>query len=260
MPHSLRSSFSSLLSTGVALFALSRPVPPPRKVKLAVLVVFDQMRGDYLERWRPLFGDGGFARLQRDGAWFTNCHYPYAHHHHRPRATRRCSPVPAADSHGIVNNNWIGERHRASTAPATRGTSSLPCRSPTRSPRRRTRRRKPAAVGTPERLLSETVADVLKEATGGKAKVFGLSLKDRSAILPTGKRPDGAYWFDNGAFVTSTYYARRVHPWVEAFNTRRPREPLVRPGLDAVPPGPRLRRTGAAGRRARRGEGPRRRA
>ena len=64
--------------TGVALFALSRPLPPPeRKVRLAVLVVFDQMRGDYLERWRPLFGPNGFVRLQRDGAWFTHCHYPY---------------------------------------------------------------------------------------------------------------------------------------------------------------------------------------
>ena len=47
--------------------------------KLVVLVVFDQMRGDYLEKWQPLFGPGGFKRLQRDGAWFTDCHYPYAY-------------------------------------------------------------------------------------------------------------------------------------------------------------------------------------
>src|SRR5262249_22805723 len=71
--------------------------------------------------------------------------------------------------------------------------------------------------GFPGHLLSETVADVLKEATSGKAKVFGLSLKDRSAILPTGKRPDGAYWF-YGVFGTSSYYAGNVHPWVKAFN------------------------------------------
>src|SRR5262245_37324576 len=31
----------------------SLAVAPP-KVKLAVLVVFDQMRGDYVDRWRPL--------------------------------------------------------------------------------------------------------------------------------------------------------------------------------------------------------------
>ena len=44
--------------------------------KLVVMVVFDQMRGDYLKKWQPLFADGGFKRLQTEGAWFTNCHYP----------------------------------------------------------------------------------------------------------------------------------------------------------------------------------------
>src|ERR1700674_5007221 len=47
--------------------------------KLVVMVVFDQMRGDYLKKWQPLFGEGGFKRLQTDGAWFTDCHYPYAY-------------------------------------------------------------------------------------------------------------------------------------------------------------------------------------
>src|SRR4026209_1230873 len=51
----------------------SLAVAPP-KVKLAVLVVFDQMLGDYVDRWRPLFGDGGFKRLQNDGAWFSHCY------------------------------------------------------------------------------------------------------------------------------------------------------------------------------------------
>ena len=51
--------------------------------------------------------------------------------------------------------------------------------------------------------------------------MFGLSLKDRSAILPTGKRPDGAYWFYGGVFGTSTYYADKVHPWVASFNASK---------------------------------------
>src|SRR4051812_29903018 len=50
----------------------------PGECKLAVVVVFDQMRGDYLERWRDLWGEGGFRRLLADGASFSNCHYPYA--------------------------------------------------------------------------------------------------------------------------------------------------------------------------------------
>ena len=58
---------------------------------------------------------------------------------------------------------------------------------------------------------------MLKRTTNGKGKVFGLSLKDRAAILPTGKRPDGAYWF-SGQFVTSTYYTDTLPKWVENFN------------------------------------------
>src|SRR5258708_39170141 len=48
------------------------------KPKLAVLIVFDQLRGDYLEKWQGLFGAGGFKRLQTEGARFTNWHYPYS--------------------------------------------------------------------------------------------------------------------------------------------------------------------------------------
>ncbi len=51
-------------------------------------------------------------------------------------------------------------------------------------------------------------------------KVFGLSLKDRSAILPVGHRADAAYWLDvkTGTFVTSTYYRAEPHAWAAKFN------------------------------------------
>ena len=50
----------------------------PDGPRLAVLVVFDQMRGDYIGRWQSLFGEDGFNRLTKEGAWFQNCHYPYS--------------------------------------------------------------------------------------------------------------------------------------------------------------------------------------
>src|SRR5215207_9334163 len=208
------------LITGVALFAPSRPLPPPeRKVRLAVLVVFDQMRGDYLERWRPLFGPNGFARLQRDGAWFTHCHYPYGTTTTGPGHASMLSGA-CADSHGIVNNDWMegGNGVYCAGHPRYEHIPKPPKFDPDPKEKPSTERK---AFGTPEHLLSETVADVLKESTGGKAKVFGLSFKDRSAILPTGKRPDGAYWFYSGVFGTSTYYPG-VHPWVTAFNNTKP--------------------------------------
>lgn len=193
--------------TGVALYALSRPAPPAAqpRVKLAVLVVFDQMRGDYLARWRQHFGPDGFARLQRDGAWFTNCHYPYATTTtgpgHASMLTGTCGNV-----HGIVNNDWMeaGKKVGVVAMPGYRRVPGQP---------------NETEAATPEHLFSETVADVLKRETRGRAKVFGVSLKDRSAILPTGKRPDGAFWF-YGQFGTSTYYTKRkdVPLWVERFN------------------------------------------
>ena len=79
------------------------------------------------------------------------------------------------------------------------------------------------AYGTPERLLAPTFGDALKTATRGKGRAFGLSFKDRSALLPVGSRADGAYWLDSadGMIVTSTYYRDAVHSWVEDLNRRR---------------------------------------
>ncbi len=226
------SSLATLFAVviGVGLFTAPRPaVPAPpaeRRVKLAVLVVFDQMRGDYLERWRPLFGPDGFARLQRDGAWFTHCHYPYGvtttGPGHASMLTGACG-----DAHGIVSNDWIEDGRGAYCAGDERyklvpPAPTFPPEPGEKPPAKPT----PKPVGTPERLKSETVADILKEVHGANSKVFGLSLKDRSAILPTGKRPDGAYWF-YGTFGTSTYYTEkvndtgRIHPWVEQFNASK---------------------------------------
>src|SRR5262245_17164957 len=82
----------------------SLAVAPP-KVKLAVLVVFDQMRGDYVDRWRPLFGEGGFKRMQNDGAWFSHCYYPYATTSTGPGHASMLSGT-SAWKHGIIENDW----------------------------------------------------------------------------------------------------------------------------------------------------------
>ena len=73
------------------------------KPRLAVLIVFDQMRGDYLAKWQEHFDKDGLGRLLTDGAWFRNCHYPYAltvtGAGHTSMVTG-CSP----DKHGIIAN------------------------------------------------------------------------------------------------------------------------------------------------------------
>jgi predicted AlkP superfamily pyrophosphatase or phosphodiesterase len=56
-----------------ALPGSSRPPEQPaaRKPKLVVVLVIDQLRADYLERFHDRFGPDGFNRLLREGAYFS---------------------------------------------------------------------------------------------------------------------------------------------------------------------------------------------
>jgi hypothetical protein len=82
---------------------------------------------------------------------------------------------------------------------------------------------------SPRRLLVSTIGDQLKIAHPGASHVVGISLKDRSAILPAGHMADGAYWYDtkNGNFVSTTYYFPDLPQWVKSFNERRPADKFV---------------------------------
>ena len=65
---SFRPRFVALLALTLPLGLLPgmwtpKPEPAaPEKPRLAVLVFFDQFRGDYLARWDELYGQGGFHR------------------------------------------------------------------------------------------------------------------------------------------------------------------------------------------------------
>lgn len=209
-----------LAVAGTAHYFVSRePAPEPELPtapgRLAVLVVFDQMRGDFADRWRGLLSPNGFERVRREGAWYSNCHYPYAVTTTGPGHASLLTGA-APDVHGIVNNNWVEKGAAYYCAASARYELVPPIPVLPLEPKEKPPER---LAGNPDFLLAETVGDVLKAQVPG-AKVFGLSLKDRSAILTTGKRPDGAYWF-YGAFGTSTYYADRARPWVRAFNASK---------------------------------------
>lgn len=194
---------------------VSAPVPAEvpladSRPKLVIQLIFDQLRGDYLTRWEKLFSaDGGFRRLTGEGAWFQNCHYPYANTitgaGHATISTG-CSP----DRHGIIGNDWY-ERNSRKSVNCVGSERHTPVPPPAD--------KKKTLSADPNRLLVETLADAFKAQLGSEARVVALSLKDRSAILPGGRTPDACYWADkNGQFITSTYYRDRPHAWVEAFN------------------------------------------
>jgi hypothetical protein len=196
------------------LYFRHRPVvkQPATKPRLAVLVVIDQFRGDYLKRWGELFAGGGFQRLTHEGAWFTNCHYPYANTMTGPGHATLATGCPPA-THGIITNEWYDRRSGEVYCAALPRFEQVP---PTLG---KAKKKGSTGGGAPGRLLSPTIADALKEATDGKGRVVSLSLKDRSSILPGGRRPDVCYWMDkDGRFVTSTYYRDAPHAWVTVFN------------------------------------------
>ncbi len=97
------------LTLQMAAQALPRPATPkptqaPARPKLVVLLVVDQMRGDYVDKFLPQWS-GGLKRLVEEGAWFRDAAYPYA-------VTATCvghstistGAFPA--THGIVSNSW----------------------------------------------------------------------------------------------------------------------------------------------------------
>ncbi len=178
--------------------------------RLIVLVVIDQLREEYLLRFEPFFGDGGFRRLLAHGAVFTNCQYEQAPTVTAPgHATIATGTTPTI--HGIINNEWYdretGQVVTSVSDPSRRlvGTAS-------------------GRASSPHRLLGTTLADELRLSTNFRSKVIALSYKDRSAILLGGKLANLALWFDetSGSFITSDYYASALPEWATRFNAARP--------------------------------------
>jgi hypothetical protein len=78
-------------------------------LRLVVVVVVDQFRGDSLERYQRLFGPDGFRRLCEGGVWYQNAFFDHAHTVTGPgNATISTGAHPAA--HGIIGDDWIDRR------------------------------------------------------------------------------------------------------------------------------------------------------
>jgi len=176
--------------------------------KLVVVIVIDQFRGDYLERYRDQFGEGGFRLLIDHGANFTDCNYDYANTRTAPgHATLFTGAY--SNGHGIAANEWWDPKKKKMVTSVEDDDTKLVGIAGDKT------------GASPHNLLADTLGDELKLATQGKARVFGVSLKDRAAILPGGFAADAAYWIDpkSGAWITSTYYRADLPKWAQDFNT-----------------------------------------
>ncbi len=189
----------------VALSLVS--VQAAEKPKLAVIIVVDQMRSDYLPRQQELFS-GGFRRLLDQGFHFTEVYHEHAYTEtgvgHATIATG-CYP----SHHGIVGNDWWSNSRSGWVYCAEDSSAGI--------------LERPSSDGrSPRNLLRPVFGDWLRRSSP-QSKSYAVTGKDRSAILMAGFE-GMAYWYypSDGTFVTSAYYLNTYPAWVDSFNLRRP--------------------------------------
>ena len=188
------------------------PVAAATKPRLVVMISIDQMRGDYVDRFRQQWTKG-LHRVVTEGAWFRQADYPYyntvtcAGH-----ASMSTGTVPAV--HGMVLNQWW-ERDNSRLMNCTDDddvklvTYGAPVH----------------GVGNSARhLMSNTLADEMRLQGSPHPKVVSISLKARSAINLGGHRPDVVIWLDeaDGEWVTSTAFASAPVPYLADYITKHP--------------------------------------
>jgi predicted AlkP superfamily pyrophosphatase or phosphodiesterase len=183
--------------------AAAKASPAPVKPKLVVLLVVDQMRGDYVDKFLPQW-TGGLKRLVEEGAWFRDAAYPYA-------ATETCvghatistGAFPA--THGMVANAWWDRKDQkmvTCTSDPDPSAKNIGYAGAT-----------PKGADTAWRMAVPSFAEELKFQTSGATRIVTFSLKARAAITMAGHKGDAATWFDGGAWVTSSAYG--IQPFIE---------------------------------------------
>ena len=178
------------------------------KPKLVVAVVVDQMRFDYLNKFRSKYSNNGFNRLVREGFNLNNNHYNYV-----PTVTgpghASISTGSTPKTHGIAGNNWFDKKNQKYLYCTTDldyenlgGTAY-------------------SAKMSPKNLLVNTFGDLNRLENNMKSKTISIALKDRGSILMGGKNANAAYWFygkDKGEWVSSKFYMKELPKWVNDFN------------------------------------------
>jgi predicted AlkP superfamily pyrophosphatase or phosphodiesterase len=213
-----------------ALALLALPVTPAlaegvERPRLIVQITVDQLRGDLPYRYYERLGRGGLRYLLETGTVYRSAHHRHANTEtivgHTTLAT---GADPAV--HGMVGNVWLD---RASgELQYNVEDARFPILSKGAGVDKKTEIDATQKVArsdgrSPSAILVSTFGDELNLAQGGRAKVFGISVKDRGAISMAG-HTGKAFWFSkkSGEFITSSFYYDRYPAWVTAWNESKP--------------------------------------
>ncbi len=228
-PHLFSMLAAALGAYSLMSLALAVPLPlsaqaPDAPPRLVLQITVDQLRGDLPFRYYDRFGDGGFRYLIEHGTIYRDAHHAHANTETIVgHATLATGAHPSA--HGMIGNLWF-DRERGHTtyniedsryrlvsegADVDVETEIDPTQRAARS-----EGRSPAAI------MVTTFSDELAISTAGRAKIFGVSIKDRGAVSMAG-HAGKALWFSKaiGEFVSSTYYHDTYPEWVNEWNARR---------------------------------------
>ena len=193
----------------------------PNRPKLVLQITVDQLRADLPLKLLDRLPEGGFRYFYEQGVVFHNAHHVHANTETVVgHATLATGAYPA--DHGMITNIWYDKSlgravYNVEDAkyPLV-GTSTGVDKDAEIDPSQ-------AAAGTdgrsPRAIIASTFSDELAQSTNGKAKIYGVSVKDRGAITLAG-HAGKAFWFSksSGDFISSTFYYDSYPDWVRQWN------------------------------------------
>ncbi len=195
------------------------PAAAPVRPTLVVMLVVDQMRADYVQRYGRQW-NAGLRRLIDRGAWFQNAAYPYfytvtcAGH-----ATISTGAFPR--THGIIGNSWWERSSGAAVECADDpGAQAISYGTPVKGGK------------SASRLATSTFTDNLRAQSPVAPRIVTLSMKERTAIMLAGHRATAVTWYDTttGSLVTSSAYTTGPVPFIERFVRDNPIDNDLRVG------------------------------
>ena len=218
-------NYLGLLLSTAALLGSNYALAKADKPKLILQITVDQLRGDMPAAYIDRMGKGGFKYLLNKGVVYKDAHHNHANTEtivgHSTLAT---GALPAV--HGMIGNVWFDDKlqrlvYNVEDAKFPLLSADAGVNQKTEiDPTQRTAK---SSGRSPSNIQVSTFSDELMISSNGKAKVFGVSVKDRGAISMAGHMGK-AFWFSkkSGEFVTSEYYYDKYPEWVSTWNEAKP--------------------------------------